>query len=1039
MQRMWISEFSIRNPVVTSVITLALVVFGAISLLLLDTDEYPDVDPPVVAVRVPYPGASPQTVEREVVNVLEDAFASIGSVDRISSTSADSLALIVVEFLFDKDLQQASQDIRDAISEVRNELPAEMEEPILTRFDPNDLPIVSLTLSSARVSRSELTRIADPGIGSALRGVEGVADVRIVGGRERELIVELDPDALRASDVGVAQVVQAVQAQNLAAPVGRIVGATQERTIRLRGRIEDPRAFEELVISRPGEQVVRLGQVARVRAGSGEPRSSAFFAGEPAVGIDVIKADGYSTTAVSERVLERTAELAATLQAGVELRTVRDTGIRVRQSVHDVQLSLLEGAVLTVVVVFFFLNSWRSTVITGLALPVSVLASFIAVLALGFTLNTMSLLGLSLAIGILIDDAIVVRENIVRHMQMGKDHVRAAREGTAEIGLAVAATTFSIVVVFVPVAFMGGIAQQWFAPFALTIVCSVLVSLWVSFSLDPMLSSIWPDPAIEQGARNRVARAVDRFNAWIDRRTGDYRRVIAWALGHRVAVAAIALSSFVIALALPALGVIGSEFFPEEDRSEIVLELEAPPGSNLAYMEAKALQAAAIARARDDVAYTYTTIGGETGESVDSGNIYVRLVPKDERALRQSEIAQALRRSTARVFGLTTSLATGSFGEQKQIQLELEGRNLEVLAGLSRRIAEQVRQVEGVVDVGLSSKGQAPELEVEIDRALAGELGVSVAQVAQALRPAFAGVDAGDWVDERGETRDVVVRLARGSRAGPSDLERLPLVATAPDGQPSLVPLGQIAQVQAGLGPARIEHIDRERVIRIQANTAGRPLSEVVQDIEQRLAGVALPAGYTLSQGGETEEQQEVFGRILLALGVAALLMYMILVIQFGSFLDPIAIMASLPLSLIGVMLALLVTGSTLNIMSMIGMILLMGIVAKNAILLIDFAKWAEGDGLPRKRAIIEAGGVRLRPIVMTSLAIIAGMTPIAIGVGEGADFRAPLGRAVIGGVLTSTLLTLLVIPTFYDVLAAARERTLDRIRRKLHRPRALP
>ncbi len=1025
---MWISNFSIKNPVVTTVMMLALVVFGAIALLMLETDEFPDVNPPVLSLTVAYPGASPESVETELVQPLEDAIRSISGIDRVRSTAMDSFAILIVEFLFEKDLQQASQDVRDKISEIRADLPPEMEEPIITRFDPQDLPIVSLTLTSSALSVPELTRLADPGIISELRSVAGVADVQLVGGAERELSIELQPQALQALGISLQQVVQAVGAQNLAAPVGRLNAPFEERTIRLRGRLEGPADFEQLVISGAGQRLVRLGEVAKVLDSAEEQRSLALYDQQPAVGIDIVKGQGQSTTAVSDRVLQRITSIGQGLPPGVELRVVRNAGRRVSASVNDVRESLIEGALLTVVVVFLFLNSWRSTIITGLALPVSVLASFLAVWAWGFTLNTMSLLGLSLAVGILIDDAIVVRENIVRHMELGKDHVTAAREGTSEIGLAVAATTFSIVVVFLPIAFMGGVAQQWFAPFALTIACSVLVSLFVSFSLDPMLSAVWYDPQIEAGQRAWLGRGIARFNAWFDRQTVRYQRVIGWALRHPVAMVSLALASFFGALALPALGVVGGEFFPRQDVSEFILQIETPPGSNLEYTRRQAVRAAEMARQWPEVAYTYTTVGGQ-GEAVDEASVYVRLVPKAERQRGQAEISDGIRRQVGRLAGAQVSISTGGFGGQKQIQVQIQGPELAQLNTIAEQALAEARAVPGAADVALSTKGQRPELDVRIDRALAGSLGVTVAQVAQALRPAFAGIDVGDWIDPSGQTRDVRLRLAPEARTNPADLASLPLLLAAPDG-PKSVPLGQLARIGSELGPAQIDHLDGKRVIVVEANTDGRPLNEVVAGIQQRLDELELPAGYTISQGGETESQQEVFGRIFVALGVAVLLMYLILVIQFQSFLDPIAIMASLPLSLIGVMLALLVTGSTLNLMSMIGVILLFGIVAKNAILLVDFAKWNSEAGVERQQALIEAGGVRFRPILMTSIAIIAGMLPVAIGAGEGADFRAPLGRAVIGGVITATLLTLLVIPTFYDLLARARERVLRWLRR---------
>jgi HAE1 family hydrophobic/amphiphilic exporter-1 len=1036
---MFISDFAIKRPVITVVTMLALVVFGIVALLQLDTDEFPEIDAPVVAVAIPYPGASPDVVEREVIEPIEEVISGISGVDRMRSSALDGFGNIIIEFVFEKDPRQATQEIRDEISGIRNELPTEMEEPILTQFDPADLPIVSVTLSSPGLSGAELTQLAEPDITRRLRAIQGVAQVDVVGGVERELTVEIRPAALQASGVSVSQVVESLQSQNLAAPVGRLVGDLEERTIRLKGRLEAPVEFARLIVSEANGRVVRLGDVATVRDATEEARSVALFNGEEAVGIDIVKSQGYSTTAVADVIRAEVAEIQSALPVGVSLRVVRDAGVRVSNAVLSVQEALLEGAFLTVIVVFLFLNSWRSTVITGLALPVSVLASFVAVWAFGFTLNTMSLLGLSLAIGILIDDAIVVRENIVRHVEMGKDHYRAAFDGTDEIGLAVAATTFSIVVVFVPIAFMGGIAGQWFAPFALTIAASVLVSLFVSFSLDPMLSAYWPDPHMAMEQRPWISRILGRFNRWFDRQAEAYKGVIAWALDHRLAMVALAFVAFVGALALPALGIVGAGFAPETDDSEFTLSIETPPGSNLAYTRLKAEEITRIVRMRPEVAYTYATVGGQ-GEAVDQGTVFVKLLPKHERTRRQAEVVAEIRRDLMPLAGVTTAISTGFNDGQKQIDLQLQGPDSTQLTNLAQQIMDEVREVPGAVDVSLSTKGQKPELDVQLDRGLAGTLGISVGQVAQALRPAFAGIDTGDWIDPSGETRDVTIRLAPESRTRIADLETLPLVVMGADNRPTTIPLGQVAKVTPSIGPARIDHLDRERVISIQANTEGRPLSEVVSDIMARVPrAVTLPAGYSLTQGGETEAQTEIFTQTVMALGVAVMLMYFVLVVQFGSFLDPLAILLSLPLSLIGVMGGLGLTGHTLNIMSMMGVILLMGIVAKNAILLIDFAKWSEESGMERREALIMAGRVRLRPILMTTFALIAGMIPVALGGGEGGDFRAPLGIAVIGGVITSTLLTLLVIPTVYEILADTRDWFARKLSRGLRPSRYAP
>ena len=1107
---MFISDFAIKRPIVTVVIMVALVIFGLFAAFNTDVDELPDVQQPIVFVAVPYPGASPDQVEREVVDRMEEAFQGLNGIDQITSTSTDGFAQIIVQFVYSKPSDQAAQDVRDAISGIRDKLPIEMKEPIIKKFDPSDQPIVSLTLSSNSLKPNELTILADPDITRQIQGLSGVAQVTLSGGVSREISVNVIPSRLNAAKVSVSDVVNALNAQNLAVPVGMINGTLEERSIRLRGRIENARDFGQLVVAQRGGQVIRLADVANVADGSAEQRSLALFNGVEGIGIDITKSKGSSTTRVSDEINARVDEIRKTLPAGVTLSVVRDAGPRVRHSVRNVVEALIEGAILTVIVVFLFLNSWRSTVITGLALPVSAISAFIAVHAFGFTLNTMSLLGLSLAIGILIDDAIVVRENIVRHVELGEDHFKAAHTGTDEIGLAVTATTLSIMAVFVPIAFMQGVSGQWFKPFALTIACAVLVSLFVSFSLDPMLSAYWPDPAIEAHEhRSWISRKLESFNKWFDRQADRYKGVVAWALDHRADMVAISIGVFLASILIPAKGLfaaltlvagvllivwlmsldfpkttfwgiargtlavgvfigamvvglmlpepgwakLGGGFIPDSDNSELNVSVEAPPGSNIDYTHIKSEEIGRIIRTHKEVAYTYTIVGTANGSgAVDAANIYIKLVPKTDRSISQGDLSTLIREEISHIVGVTAYTFNSSFaGNQKQIQVQIRGNDAQQLNEVAEKMEVEVRKVPGAADVGLSTKGLKPELDVQLNRGLAGTLGITVGQLAQALRPAFAGVQAGSWVDPTGKTRDVTVRLPAGSRERISDLQQLPIAVPpstgAPQsgsGQPSAVaisptntgpqtiPLGQIATVRVTTGPAQIDHLDEDKVVIVGVNPQGRPLSEVSADVNSAIAKVQLPPGVHLSQGGQVKDQNEVFGSILSALGLAVLLMYLILVVQFGSFLDPLAIMLSLPLSLIGVVLALLVTGGTLNIMSMIGVILLMGIVAKNAILLVDFAKWTrESKKVTLREALIEAGRVRLRPILMTTFALIAGMIPVALGLGEGADFRAPLGRAVIGGVITSTLLTLIVIPTFYEILDEWREKLLHAFARR--------
>ena len=1034
---MFISDFAIRRPIITVVTMIALVVFGIAALSKLQTDEFPDIDAPIVFIGIVYPGASPDQVEREVVDRIEDRISGIAGLDVLRSTSTDGFAQIVAQFQFGKPTDQATQDVRDAISAVRAQLPTEIVEPIIQRFDPTSQPIVSLALTSVTLTPAQLTQIADQTIGGDLRSIGGVAQVKVAGADSATLNVILDPSRLTASRVGIDQVVGALRAQNLAAPVGQVTGPVSERPIRIEGRLQQPEEFAQIAVATRAGTSIRLGEVATIEAGAAERRSAALYNGREAIGLDIVKSKGYSTTTVSDAIKARLPALRATLPKGTTIEIVRDAGTRVRNSVRNVQEALVEGALLTVLVVFLFLNSWRSTVITGLALPVSVLASFVPLWVFGFTLNTMSLLGLSLAIGILIDDAIVVRENIVRHVELGADHMTAAHEGTEEIGLAVAATTFSIVSVFVPVGFMSGFAGQWFKPFALTIAAAVLVSLFVSFSLDPMLSAYWPDPQIEaHERRNPIARVLDRFNQWFDRQAQRYRSGIGWALDHRKSMIGLAVASFVVAIGLQvAFG--GFGFVPTSDRSELTVSVEAPPGSSLEYTRVMAEQVARQLRAHPEVVYTYTTVGSASGSGgVDIGSVYVRLKDKKDRSISQTDFGRKIRRELRARADMNAYIleAGGPGGGMKPLQLQLQGNDQAILNSLADSIAKIVRTVPGAVDVGLSTKGDKPELKVSINRGLAGSLGVTVGQIAQALRPAFAGVDAGNWVDASGETRYVRVRLPQRLRESPADIATIPIVI--PGG--AVVPLGQLATITSSTGPAQIDHLDRRRVVTIGANIEGS-IGNVNSAVQARLKAFRLPENYRIVTGGQAKDQAQVFGSIFTALGIAVMLMYLILVVQFGSFLDPLAILSSLPLSLIGVVLALLITHDTLNIMSLIGVILLMGIVAKNAILLIDFAKWThEKKQVPMRDALIEAGAIRLRPILMTTLALIAGMIPVALGRGEGADFRSPLGRAVIGGTITSTVLTLFVIPTVYEIFDDWREKAGAMMRRRSAR-RARP
>jgi len=1014
---MFLSNFSIRQPVTTVAVVIVLMCLGLLALKNLRVNEIPDVQQPVIVVNIPYPGASPETVEREIVNRVEKALQSIPQVYQIRSTAAESNAQIVILFNFKKNMVEASDEIRNAIASVRHKLPIEMREPILWRFDPSAQPIMQLALSAQRQSHAEISRLAEDELADRFRGIDGVAVVNVSGALRRELSVLLRAEKLREYNISVTDVVNALRLQNTTAPVGRVKGAVNEQSIRLVGRIESPQEFENIVLQRRGNEIVRLGQVATVEDGFAELTGFSLHNAHPDVGISITRSRDASTVTVAAKVRDLVKEINKTLPAGSKLEITRDGGEDAQNSLENVIEALIFGAGLTIFVVYAFLNSWRSTLITALSLPTSVIAAFIAVWACGFTLNFMTLLGLSLAIGVLIDDAIVVRENIVRHMERGEDRITAARNGTAEIGLAVTATTFSIIAVFIPVAFMGGGAGEWFRPFALTVATSVLVSLFISFTLDPMLSAYWGD-ATDHAQQNKrgISKQLARFNTWFDAQADRFGNVIAWALHHRKWMAGIAIVSLIVALVLQAtLG--GSSFLPQTDGGMIAIDVRTPSSASLEYSRLKVEKAAELARTIPETEATNSDV------NIGGGRVYVDIGKSTKRKRSAAAIATELRKHLARLVGAEyVVLDNLNNGVQKLVQIQFSGPDSRRLMALTSEFMEKMARIPGAVDVGLSERDPQDELQIELDRGLANQLGIPVGNAAEALRVAFAGVEVGDWVDPTGESRDVAVRLHPDDRLDASNIEHLPI---AVGGSNMMVPLDQIATITMGKGPSSIQHLDGKRTVTVSANVQGRSPGEVTADALRIARAIDFPPGYGLELGGASRSQQEVFGEMFTALIMGIMLMYLVLVMQFGSFTAPLPVMLSLPLSLIGVVLALLLTHGTLNLMSLIGVIMLMGLVAKNAILLLDCARKEEAQGVDREEALMHAGRVRLRPILMTTFALIAGMMPVAIGLGEGSEFYRPMAVAIIGGTITSTLLTLLVVPTFYDSIEIARDRAV--------------
>jgi hydrophobe/amphiphile efflux-1 (HAE1) family protein len=1027
---MFLSNFSVKKPVATIVLIIAMMCMGLLALSHLRVNQNPDVDIPIIVVTIPYPGASPETSERELIERLEKPMQAITGVTEVNSYANEGSATIVLRFDFKRNLIEASDDVRNAIAGVRYKLPVEMREPVLRRVDPSSQPIMNLGLSSSTQTHAEISRLAEDVLADRLRAIDGVANVNVNGSLRRELSVLLHAEKLREYNVSVSDVTNALSRQNTNAPVGKVRSELDEKGIRLVGRIERPDDFSQVVVKRNGDTIVRLNQVADVRDGFADVESLSSKNGHPNVSIQIIRSREASTVSIAKKVRDEIKLIQKELPTGTKLDISYDGGEDAQSSLNNVVESLIFGAVLTIFVVYAFLNSWRSTLITALSLPTSVLAAFIAVWLCGFTLNFMTLLGLSLAIGVLIDDAIVVRENIVRHMENGSDRRTAALEGTAEIGMAVAATTFSIMAVFIPVAFMPGISGEWFRPFALTVTCSVIVSLLISFTLDPMLSAYWGDPPGHHHAPKKgIEKVLGRFNVWFDHQADRYGRVIAWALHHRRWMAFIALGSLVAALTLNAFFG-GTSFLPKMDSGQLQIDVRTPASSSVYYAQKKMEEAAALARTLPEAKDTNSTIKSS------GGNVYVDIGKRSERKRSAADVAIELRAKIARLVGAEYTVTDDMNGNGKPIQIEFTGPDSRKLMELTNAYMEKLREVPGAVDVTLSQQDPKDELQIELDRGLSNMMGISVGDAATALRVAFAGIEVGDWVDPTGETRDVAVRLAPEDRVGTENIERLPIAVT---GSNMMVPLDQIAKITMGKGPSAIEHKDGKRVVRVSANAQGRSNGEVMNDAIKLAKETDFPPGYGLSLGGQSKDQQELFTQMGIALVSGIGLMYLVLVMQFGSFTAPLGVMMSLPLSLIGVVVALLLTGGTLNLMSFIGIIMLMGLVAKNAILLLDAARSREAEGMDREEALMEAGRARLRPILMTTFALIAGMLPVALALGDSGEFYQPLAIAIIGGTITSTVLTLLVVPTFYDSIEIARDRMAAKFNNRVPRYTVLP
>ncbi len=1015
---MILSDLSIRRPIFATVMCMVLVTLGIFSYRWLSVEMYPNVEIPVVSIVTKFPGASPESVEREVSKRLEEAVNGISGVKHIYSYSLEGVSTVVVEFRLEERINDVIQEARAKVNAARGLLPKGIEDPIIQKLDFNAMPIVSIAIQSQTLTPRDLTILIEKQIKRRFEGIAGVGKVDLVGAAKREVNVIIDPDRLSALGLGVDAVIAGLRSENVNTPLGRLNRRGTEYILRVSGKPDRVDQFRTMVIAERNGRPIRLGEIAEVRDGVEEQRSLGLVNGVPAISLDILKQAGANIVEVADAVKKMADSVRTELPPGTQVTVVRDSSVFTRESLEDVQQTLIMGGILTILIVFCFINSWRSTVITGLTLPISVMSSFLIMKLLGMSLNVMTMMALSLAVGLLIDDAIVVRENIVRHLERGEEHFMAARNGTSEIGLAVFATTMSIVAVFVPVAFMKGIVGRFFFQFGITVAFAVLVSLFVSFTLDPMLSSRWYDPAIDaKGKRRGLGRLLERFNGWFDRAADGYRAMIGWALDNRKKVLGLALAAF--AGGIMAFGSLQSAFFPDIDSGEFIVTFKTAPDASIT--ESRGRLEALLGEIGEIpvVRHTYATIGAGDNGTVRSGRIFVKLKDKSERTLSQKDVQQELRRRFAGIAGVITSIEevdeTGS--SRKPLQVNLRGTEIARLKVYANELRDKMYAIPGIRDIEISLEHDAPEYRLTVDRHKAASAGVMTDKIVGTVGALIGGEVVSTYEDEDGDAVDIRVRLPERLRENPEQVRNLRLAVMSPDGNTTLVPLANLVSYAAYATPSEINRQELTRQVTISANLDGLPLGTAVEKVQEAAGKLALAPGYRVVFSGDAADMAESFGYMAEALILAVLFVYFILAAQFESFLEPLAIMFSLPLSIVGMAGMLLMTGDTINIMSLIGLIMLMGLVTKNAILLVDYAKVLRGRGMERREAVITAGRTRLRPIVMTTLAMIFGMVPLALAIGAGAEMRAPMARAVVGGLMTSTLLTLLVVPVMYTFM----------------------
>jgi hydrophobic/amphiphilic exporter-1 (mainly G- bacteria), HAE1 family len=1009
----------IRRPVFTTMLVMLLVVFGAGSYPSLGIDLYPDIELPIVTVTVTYTGASPSEMESLISKPIEDAVSSVAGIKTLSSISREGFSQTTLEFELGVNPKMAANDVREKVAGVRKKLPDAIDEPVTQRYDITAQSIMNFSLASATRERGEIRKIAVDVVKDELQRIEGVAEVNVYSASDREVLVYVDPRKLEAYNLPFQPIFDLVNAQNYNTPGGRVIANGNEMTVRTIGKYKSLDDLKSLVIANQGGRLIRLGDVASIQDGWGEERTYARTKGVPSVMLAIQKQSGTNTVEVAEKVKKAMERLQKNvLPADITVSTVRDSSIYIRDNVDDVMVSLVFGGLLAVLITFLFLRDGRATIIAGIAIPTSIISTFFLMKSQNFTLNNMSLLGLSLAVGILIDDAIVVIENIVRHMEEGASPMEAAAEGTTEISLAVLATTFSLLAVFVPVGTMGDIIGQFFKQFGLTVAFAVAFSLFVAFTLVPTMSAYWlhkADPNAKPKTRfgRGVEKVLNKWESGFESLRDFYEQALRWALQRPKKLMAIALLSlFLNFLFVP---IIGFEFQPTYDSGEFNIALSASAGTSMEKMKELVAPVEKAVLSVKEVETAFLVLGSGR-QSPYKGSIGVKLVPISQRKRSMMQIQDDLRTQMRNVTGLKIAVQTAqntSRGDARPVQLALRGPELTQLTNYAMTLADQIKALPGTADVDYSSEQYGPEIVIKFDPARAGEVGIDATATGNVIQMAFLGIVTKNQFTAGDNDYNIRVQMPEGSRRDINDVTNLRI--STKNG--TFVRLGDVAEVKLSSGPTQIDREDRQRQVIVYSNAVGVSVGDLIQKIEAMMPTLNLPLGYSHKFIGQAKQMSDAFGEIAKALALAVILIYMVLAAQFESYIHPLTIMLSLPFAFIGSILGLLVGGHTINTMSLIGIIMLMGLVTKNAILLVDYTNQLREEGMAVIEALIRAGSVRLRPILMTTLAMILGMMPLALGIGAGAELRAPMAVAVIGGLITSTVLTMVIVPLAYYLI----------------------